>query len=298
MPTILDYGSAKLFSSLSRRTLKVFVKIDVGLERLGVPSEVAVRFIKRLSAVPRLRLYGVYAHMHLGGEPLLSPYLQWQFRRFTTVVAQLRRAGIDPAITMLASTGVLAATSSRMNLKAIDPGLVFFGLDSQGPELARAGFRSAFHALKSRLVQVKQVRRSEFREVAPFPIHRSMRIGIIPIGRYDGMDGVCTGHVLVRGARAKILGAPYTEHTRIDLTSIPAARVGDEVVIVGKQGRREITPQTIGTRRGESSGGMVAMAVRASVPRIYLPPRPSRFSLDAVVHWRGGIKRGVRDGLS
>jgi len=74
---------------------------------------------------------------------------------------------------------------------------------------------------------------------------------------------------LVHGVRANILGVPTTEHTRIDLTHVPQARVGDEVVIIGRQGRDEISPAEVARYRGLSSAGMVALGIRESVPRVY-----------------------------
>jgi alanine racemase len=269
MPTVLDLDSARVFSSRSTRDLNVFVKIDVGLERLGVAPDDVVDFVAAVAALPRLNIHGVYAHMHVPRNEGVTPYMAWQFGRFEGVLARLRGAGVRIPIAMTASTSVLLASATTMNLNAIDPGLVFFGLDRHGPGLSGAGLRSAFHALTSRLVQVKMVTRTEFRGVAPFSITAPMRLGVIPIGRYDGMEALCCGHVLVRGVRAEILGAPTTEHTRIDLTHLPEARVGDEVVVIGRQGGDEISPAEVAQHRGLSSPGMVALGIRDSVPRVY-----------------------------
>ena len=269
MPTVLDLESARVFSSRSRRDLNVFVKIDVGLERLGVAPDDAVNLMAAVAALPRLNIHGVYAHMHVPENQGVTPYMAWQFGRFEGVLARLREAGFRIPIAMTASTSVLLASATTMNLNAIDPGLIFFGLDRHGPGLIGADLRPAFHSLTSRLVQVKVVKRTAFRDVAPFSITGSMRLGVIPIGRYDGMEALCCPHVLVHGVRANILGAPATEHTRIDLTHVPQARVGDEVVIIGRQGRDEISPAEVARYRGLSSAGMVALGIRESVPRVY-----------------------------
>jgi alanine racemase len=128
MPTVLDVATARTASSLAREARKVFVKIDVGLERLGIAPAEAVDFLTAISAMPRLKVHGVYAHMHVRGDRRVSPYLKWQFDRFTKTVEQLNRAGFLIPIAMTASTRVLEATSSEMNLNAVDPGRVFFGL--------------------------------------------------------------------------------------------------------------------------------------------------------------------------
>jgi alanine racemase len=66
-----------------------------------------------------------------------------------------------------------------------------------------------------------------------------------------------------------ILAGPSLEHTRIDLTTVPDARVGDEVVVIGRQGDAEITPAAVAARHGLAPHG-VALAVRDRVARVYL----------------------------
>lgn len=274
MPTVLDLDAARLYSSRRHPPQKVFVKVDVGLERLGIAPEHAVEFVAAVAAMPGVTVEGVYSHMHRPDGPGVTPYLEWQFGRFRSVLDGLRNAGIHVPLTMTASTSVLQASTSTMTLNAVDPGLLFLGLDARGPGLGDVGLRPAFVALKTRLVQVKDVARTEFWEQAPFPITGPLRMGVIPIGRSDGMDGICSGEVLVRGMRANLLGSPNTEHTRLDLTHVPGAAVGDEVVLVGRQGPGEITADEVARRRGISSGGMIALGIHQSVPRIYLRSKP------------------------
>jgi alanine racemase len=97
-----------------------------------------------------------------------------------------------------------------------------------------------------------------------------MRIGIIPIGQYDGMIAVCVGEVLVHGIRTEILGSPSVEYSRVNLTDVPDAKVGDEVVVVGHQANGEISPAEVAAHHALYSGGMVALAIRDSIPRVYL----------------------------
>jgi alanine racemase len=67
-----------------------------------------------------------------------------------------------------------------------------------------------------------------------------MRLGVMPLGAADGLLQLHAGRVLVRGRSAPILGGPSLEHTRVDLTGVPEAQVGDEVVVIGRQGGAEI----------------------------------------------------------
>jgi len=268
MPTVLDLDAARLLSAQARRTLRVFVKIDVGLERLGIEPRMAVAFVREVARLPHLTVHGVYAHMHVRDNVPMD-YLQWQFGRFTAVIEELDAAGLHVPVRMTASTAVLEAASTRMNLNAIDPGRVWFGLDKGGPGLETLDLRPAFVALKTALVQVKPLHRETFREFAPFAARAGMRIGILPIGRFDGMVSLNCGQVLVRGVRVPILATPSIEHTRVDLTDVAEARAGDEVVVIGRQGDSEISPEEVAAHQNLLSPGLVALAVRETVPRVY-----------------------------
>jgi alanine racemase len=127
-----------------------------------------------------------------------------------------------------------------------------------------------FRALKSRLVEVKGLTpRDRFAAEAPFPITAGMRLGVIPIGAGDGFNRLHAGRALVRGRSVPILAKPSLEHTRLDLTSVPDAVVGDEVVLIGKQGAQEITLDEA-ARRHELDPLHLALAIGPRVARVYL----------------------------
>ena len=110
--------------------------------------------------------------------------------------------------------------------------------------------------------------RERFAELAPFPVTAPMRLGVIPMGSADGLRWLHAGRVLVRGHAAPIVGAPSLEHTRIDLTGVPDAGVGDEVVIIGRQGNLEISPAEVASRHGLGLHH-VATTVGPRVARVY-----------------------------
>jgi alanine racemase len=273
MPTVLDLKSAGIFSAQAKREVRCLVKVDVGLQRLGLDPREVVDFVRELVRLPRIVFHGLYTHMHVIGGAAAERYLNWQFQRFTDVVAALERAGLPPPLRLAASSSVLAL-STAMNLNAVDPGRLFYGLLPPTEALGSCRFRPAFRRLSSRLVQVKPVVRPAFADLAPFPVREGLRMGIAPIGRSDGMEALAADHVLVGGRRAPILMRPSLEHTRIDLTDIPGAAVGDEVVIIGRQGEAEITPADV-TGRLAMDPGELAVGLRGSIERWYQYETPS-----------------------
>ena len=267
IPTLHSEESLAAFARYATREIRVAVKVDVGPERIGIPAEHAVAFIRSVVEHPMLRLEVLNAHPSVPGAGRIDDCLEWQYRRFVGVCDELERAGIRIPFKIVAGSKVLKMTGGSMLLNAVDPGAALFS-----PVLADAAGDSCqpFHALKSRLIQVKDVLRTEFLEEAPFKITPGMRAGIIPIGYSDGMHRLNCGEVLVRGKRVPILGSPALEYTRVDLTRVPGAAVGDEVVIIGRQKSGRIAHEEVMAKHSVARVPDLALEVRPSVARVYV----------------------------
>jgi alanine racemase len=269
-PALVDLAGARAYAEAAAGPCGVFVKVDVGLERLGVPAEQAVKTVAAMLELPHLRLAGLCAHPHApdGADPA---YAEWQLARFTAVVDELEARGIGVPIRLLAASPfVLRFPQTYLN--AVDPGRMLYGITVPG-ETSPVPLRPTLRALCTRVIALKELApRERFAELAPFPVTAPLRLGVIPMGSADGLAWLHAGRVLVRGRAVPIIGSPSLEHTRIDLTALPEARVGDEVVIIGRQGDAEITAAEVARRHGLGLHH-VATTVGPRVPRVY--PEPS-----------------------
>src|SRR5262249_52276791 len=156
-------------------------------------------------------------------------YVEWQFSRFTAVLDALVAQGVDVPIRLAASSPLVLGFPATY-LNAVDPGRMLYG-SRPAAIPTPVTLRPAFRALKSRLIEIKDLApRERFASAAPFPIMGSMRLGVIPIGIGDGVHRLNAGNALVHGRRVPILARPSLEHTRLDLTTVPDAAIGDEVV--------------------------------------------------------------------
>jgi len=268
IPTFTDLPSAALYSRLTTKMLRVAVKVDIGQERLGFPAEAAAEAIAAIARMPNLRVHIVNAHPNVPSSEALD-YLDWQLGRFEALCRQLETLGIAVPIRMIASSKILSLTS-RLTLNAVDPGQMFFGPFRAAGDVPWDTTRQAFKTLSSRLIHIKAIERSAFLKEAQFPIRAGMRLGVMPIGAADGMAQLHCGEVLVRGRRVPLLGNPSLEHTRVDLTDIPEAQLGDEVVIIGAQGGERIAPDAVVAFHKHARIADLAMAIRPSIPRRYL----------------------------
>jgi alanine racemase len=265
--TITDAEAARVASQLARRPVEVFLKVDVGMERLGcAPGEIAA-LAELVRALPRITLMGVYTHMHVGSAPDPHAYFHWQIDRFQGVLDDLRQREIEVPLAMAASSPALVLLRQPL-FDAVDPGHLIYGM---APPVAEkiAGLRPVLRSLRTRIIQEKAIERSGFADEAPFDLRPGMRIAVLPIGRADGLQFLTTGEVLLRGRRCPIVGKLSLEHVRIDVTDVPKARVGDEVVIIGEQGDETLTLEQVRQRTGLDEVG-ITIAIGRSIPREYL----------------------------
>ena len=272
-PTITDLDGARAYAEAAGPSehpapVDVFVKVDVGLERLGVPVDRAAKLVAAIRDLRAIRLAGLCTHLHVPGDAA-PEYVAWQFGRFTALLDTLAVQGIDVPV-RLAASSPLVLRYPETYLNAVDPGRMLYGVtreDRDGP----APVRPVFGALKSRLIDVKDLApRERFADAAPFPVPHPMRLGVVPIGAGDGFHRLHAGHALVRGRRVPILAAPSLEHTRLDVTAVPESRVGDEVVLIGRQGAEEITVDDVAARHGLDPLH-VALAIGPRVTRVHHP---------------------------
>ncbi|HYB40603.1 MAG TPA: alanine racemase, partial [Candidatus Methylomirabilis sp.] len=267
IPTLTDLDEARAYAAVAREPLEVFAKVDAGLQRLGIPAEQAVEVVLAIAELPRLRVTGVCTHLHApaGADP---DYIRWQFGRFTAVLDGLAAAGLRVPV-KLAASSPLVMQHGETYLTAVDPGSMLYGVPQSFAAPPAVALRPALRALKTCLIQVKDLApRERFAAEAPFAVAAPMRLGVVALGAADGLGLLHDGRVLVRGRPVPVLGAPSLEHTRIDLTTVPDARAGDEVVVIGRQGDAEISPAAVAARHGLAPHG-VALAIRERVARVY-----------------------------
>jgi len=260
-----ELDAAVAVAGTARRPTQVVVEVDVGLERLGVGVAQAAALVKDVSALSGIKLIGMTTHLHGIGPP---DYLEWQLARFKDVMDVLAADGVVPELRLAESSATLGIGSHPW-FNAVDPGHLLYGLLPRGREDRPAWLRNALIRITSRLLQVKGVDRQEFASESPIGQEEAARIGVIPMGIADGLRALSCGEVLVRGRRCRLVGNLSLEHARVDLSDVPDAERGDEVVVVGTQGEQEITPAEVEGANGLASAGLV-LAAGASVQRIYL----------------------------
>jgi alanine racemase len=250
-----------------RRDFAIHLKVDTGATRLGVmPSELA-DVVHRLRQAPSLKLEGACTLLANAGDPA-SPITEAQLKVFDAALQALRASGFDPPIAHVSNSAALVLREDcRYNM--VRPGLALYGL----PPVAAVREKIALvpvMTFKTRVMQTKRVPAGSGVSYGhTFITPRESLIGILPVGYADGYRRGLQhgGEVLVRGYRAPVVGAVCMDLTMVDLTDVPGAAVGDEVILWGRSGDETISVNDV-ARIAQTISYEMLCTVGRRVPRI------------------------------
>lgn len=223
---------------------EVHLKIDTGMNRVGVQPERAVELAGRIVACsPSLSLGGTYTHLACADD-LESPFTNVQIERFDAVLATLRGSGIDPGWVHLAnSAGVIGHPSTHRDMVRV--GIAMYGIPPDQSMLAHCRLLRPALAMKARVSLVKRVHAGEgisYGQRHHFDHETS--VATVPIGYADGVPrrlAAAGGKVLIGGRRCPIVGVVTMDQLMVDVGDADVS-VGDEVVLLGSQGEHVISP--------------------------------------------------------
>lgn len=255
---------ASAAKSLGKRA-KAHIKIDTGMNRQGLSWTKARAFAGLLSDYPEIAVEGIYSHFADADNPDTS-FTRLQLGRFNEALAAFAEAGIVPKYRHIAnSAALLFHPETRLDM--VRPGILLYGL-SPAPGIALPeGFAPAM-TLTTSIVHVREVPAGESISYGrTFSTERRSRIGVLPIGYADGYPRALSNRasVLVRGMRSPVVGRVCMDMTMIDLTGIPGARAGDEVIVFGG---RDLPVSEISGLLG-TIDYEVACMVSKRVPRVH-----------------------------
>jgi alanine racemase len=280
---ILDYNlsiclfsldSAMLINKLAgekRKKVKVHLKVDTGMGRIGVRDrEEAVKLGIAINQMEHLILEGIFTHFSSADEPDQN-YSSIQLDRFVSVVNDFRRAGIHPVWIHAANTASMVNfPKSHFNMVRIGIGIYGYipghALDSK--RVIKVEPVLSWH---TRVLHIKSIGVGSAISYGRTYIAQEPRIiATLPVGYGDGYSRLLSnkGWVLIRGKKAPIVGNICMDQMMVDVTDIPGTEVGDDVVLIGRQGDRSIFADDLAKLYGTISYEVLT-GISARVPRIY-----------------------------
>jgi alanine racemase len=271
---------AKQGGKKSRKRVSFHLKMDTGMNRLGIAPGDVECFARQLAMCKHLELSGVFTHF-ASSEVLTNTRVGEQTRqqevRFYEALDRLRALGIDPGIVHLANSAAIV-TRPETWADMVRPGAILYGYHpgydpvEQRQEIeARLPLKPVM-SLRTRIINIRNIPEGAgvgYNET--FIAKRPSRIAVLAAGYGDGIHRSLgnRGSVLVRGALAPIVGIISMDVTMIDITDVPAAELGDVVTIYGSDGEHVRPANVIARSIGTVTSDLLC-AVSQRVPRLYV----------------------------
>ncbi|MBR6524571.1 MAG: alanine racemase [Clostridia bacterium] len=264
--TVYDAEGVQMMEAaccLLNENAHVHLKIDTGMGRIGVRTEEEMQdVLAALEKAPHVHLTGVFTHFaNADGES--DDYSHMQMERFERLCAMLPGGIVRHAS---ASAALLKYEDARFDM--VRAGLVIYGC----PPCKEMPFQ--VEPALSWLTEVSFVKWIESGECVSygctFRAERKTQVATLAVGYGDGYHRALSGkgEVLIRGVRCPIIGRVCMDQMMVDATEVPDVQIGDQAVLIGKQGNEEITADELGEKCGTISYEML-LAHAGRVPVEY-----------------------------
>jgi len=273
-----ESGVAAALCDAARRACRqtpVCIEVDTGMGRVGFhPWDRAHEFILDVLRRPELQLQFVFSHFPAADDPARS-FAREQVRRFAVVRRKVEKAGGAAALWSMANSAAVCSLPEA-HLDLVRPGIMTYGYPPSHDCGVGADLRPAM-ALHSAIVFTKRVPRG-----TPLGYGSTYRVeqddslvATIPIGYADGYPRALSnrGPVLVGGRRYRVAGRVSMDQTLVDLGPAAQAAVGDEVVLIGRQGDACVSVDEVADLLGTISYE-VTCGISRRVPRVWVDSEP------------------------
>jgi len=260
------------------KTVNIHIKIDTGMNRLGVYPEDLLALTKKIGGLPNLKIEALSTHFSSADDEDLSITNQ-QIELFKNALNKLTNAGIIPSLTHLSNTSAIFRFPESHS-KMVRPGLILYGalpspiLNSVVQNFCENENLKNFEPVmqwKSRIILLKSVQKGQALSYSrKYFTQKDSRIATIPIGYADGLSRRLSNNmeVLVKGKRVPQVGTICMDMSLIDVSEVPDVQIGDEVVIFGKQGEEVIQVEEL-AQKANTLPYEILCNVGKRVPRIY-----------------------------
>jgi len=266
---IYSTDMAMLYAEQAKRVsgkLKAHLKVETGMGRLGMPPEQVPDFLAGVRNHDAIQIDGIFTHLARADEPQADSANQ-QLGKFKRLLTQLRDKGLCPRIVHAANSAAVINTPEAY-FDLVRPGIAIYGLDPSHETHVPDSFKPAL-TWKAHIVSVRDFPPGHgISYGSVYVTSKHERIGVIPVGYGDGYRREPGQQVLVRGQLVDVVGRICMDQCMLQLDSVPDAVVGDEVVLLGRQGEHTITADDLASRWGTINYEVIC-GLADRLPRLY-----------------------------
>ena len=270
-PSVSDLTFARKLQKAVKKagsTISVHIEVDTGMGRGGTMHSEALQLIRDVLALPDITLEGIFTH--LASSEITIPYNDQQWQLFSNLLTELEARNIKIPIRHMDNSGAIL-NYPQFNLDMVRPGIMTYGIYPSPATEAKARLAPVM-SFKTTIVLIKDFPPGYgIGYNSTYITKEKTRIATIPVGYGDGYGIVLSnqGEALINGKRAPIVGRISMDLCTIDVTNIPDCAVGDEVVLLGKQGNEYISANEIAAK-AKTISYEVLCALGKRAPRIFL----------------------------
>ena len=268
VPTISSLGGLTALSKLAlrlKKRLPFHLKIDTGMGRIGVSPSTAPALFERIAAKKEIFMEGMYTHF--SAADCDERFTTRQMKKFMEAVRTARALGLK--FTAHSANSAALFRHRDFQLDAVRPGVSLYGLKPfKGSE--KIAKLAPVMSLKTKIVFLKRVPAdSTISYGATYTTKRRSVIATLPIGYADGYSRLLSnkGEVLVRGIRCPVAGRVTMDMIMTDVTKVRGVSIGDEAVLIGRQGSERITAEEI-AEKTSTINYEVTCSISSRVPRV------------------------------
>ncbi|KKS45360.1 MAG: alanine racemase [Parcubacteria group bacterium GW2011_GWA2_42_18] len=268
--TISNFEALAIARRLS--SLKIHIKVDTGLGRQGFLPREAIR-VARVLKKNRVIIEGVYSHFASVENPRNIKYSCRQASTLMRFAKVLKTDGYNPLVHIASSAAVLLYPEFHLDM--VRSGISVYGL-WPSEEIKKLGEKRGLKlkpalTWKTIVSEVKTLPKgSGVGYDLSVHLKRKTRIAVLPVGYWHGYPRSLSnrGVVLVRGQKARVLGRVCMDMAMINVSDISGVRRGDEVVLIGRQGKREISVEELAKRAGTINYEIVTR-INQDIQKVY-----------------------------
>jgi alanine racemase len=270
-PSVSDQSfPGKLQKALEKagQFLSVHIEVDTGMGRGGTMHSEAIQLIQHVSSLANITLEGIFTH--LAASEIITPYNDEQWSLFSNLLADLKKMNIKIPIRHVDNSGAVL-NYPQFHLDLVRPGIMTYGI-YPAPATEITAKLAPVMSFKTSIVLLKDFPAGYgIGYGRTYITNKKTRIATIPVGYGDGYGYVLSnsGEALVSGKRVPVVGRVSMDMCTINVTSIPDCAVGDEVVLLGKQGNEYISANEIAFR-AKTISYEVLCALGKRAPRVFL----------------------------
>jgi alanine racemase len=236
--------------------------------RGGIMYSEALNLIREISRLANITLAGIFSHF--ANSEIITPYNDRQWQLFSGLLEELKRLGINIPIRHIGNSGAIL-NYPEFNMDMVRPGIMTYGIYPAPDNEAKASLVPVM-SFKTSIVLLKDFPKGYgIGYGSTYITNKETRIATIPVGYGDGYPFILgnLGEALIRGKRAPLVGRVSMDMCTIDVTHISGCAVGDEVVLLGKQGQEYISANEIAFR-AKTISYEVLCALGKRAPRVFL----------------------------